>query len=72
MEKQDKDLNVKKNVLVISALVCFIVFLISMTFLSSCTYSINMVHTQGEASDVIDEEQTPKTDISPDLTIPAL
>ncbi len=34
--------------------------------LSSCTYSITMVHTQGEATDIVDEtqENTPSTTIS--------
>lgn len=35
-------------------------------FLSSCTYSITMVHTQGEATDVVDETatNTPSTSVS--------
>ncbi len=43
-----------------------------MILLSSCTYSINLVHTQGEASDVVDETQSAQPDISPNLDIPAL
>lgn len=43
-----------------------------MILLNSCTYSINMVHTQGEASDVVDETQSAQADISPNLDIPAL
>jgi hypothetical protein len=41
--------------------------------LSSCTYSITMVHTQGEAADVVDETatNTPSTSVTPTLTIPA-
>jgi hypothetical protein len=31
----------------------------SMTMLASCTYSINVLHTEGSASDMIDEQQTP-------------
>lgn len=46
-------------------------FLISlMALLSSCTYSITQVHTQGQASDVVDEQQTPSTTVSPNLSIP--
>lgn len=37
----------------------------------SCTYSINMVHTQGSASDVVDETQSNEPDIKADLSIPA-
>lgn len=35
-------------------------------FLTACTYSINMVHTEGMATDVVDETATPTatTDIS--------
>jgi len=44
--------------------------LISLFFLSSCTYSITQVHTQGQASDVVDETATNTPDISPNLNIP--
>ncbi len=37
--------------------------------LGSCSYSINMVHTQGTASDVVDEQQSPSADISPDIKV---
>lgn len=37
---------------------------------SSCTISINAVHTQGEASDVVDETQKTDADISPNLSFP--
>jgi len=39
--------------------------------LVSCTYSINMVHTQGEASDVVDENQSVTPDIDANVSIPA-
>jgi hypothetical protein len=39
--------------------------------LTSCTYSITMVHTDGTATDVVDTNQTPKTDVSPEITVPA-
>ena len=41
--------------------------------LTSCTYSITMVHTEGEAMDVVDETatNTPSTSITPTVTIPA-
>lgn len=43
-------------------LVCCLMLLM----LSSCTYSITMVHTQGEATDVVDETatNTPSTSVS--------
>lgn len=42
-------------------LACFMLFL-----MTGCTYSITMVHTQGEASDVVDETatNTPSTSVS--------
>lgn len=39
-------------------------------FLSSCTYSINMIHSEGSATDLIDENQ--KADANPNLNIPAI
>ena len=38
--------------------------------LSGCTYSITMVHTEGTASDVVDEAATPTSTISPNVNIP--
>ena len=40
--------------------------------LTGCTYSINMIHTKGTASDVVDENQTATPDISPIISIPAI
>lgn len=37
--------------------------------LASCTYSITMIHTEGSASDIVDQEQTPTADISPDIKV---
>ncbi len=47
---------------------------LSILLSSCCTYSITMVHTQGEASDVVDDtdNNTPNTTISPNLSIPAM
>ena len=39
------------------------------TMLQSCTYSVTIVHTQGTASDVVDEEQTPSADIDADIKV---
>ena len=43
-------------------------FLLLMT---ACTYNISMAHTEGAASDVIDDTATNTPDVSPTLTIPA-
>jgi hypothetical protein len=37
----------------------------------SCTYSITMVHTEGTATDVVDETQRADPDIKTNLSIPA-
>lgn len=46
------------------------VFLTFSLILCSCTYSINQIHTDGTASDVLDETQSATPDISPTITIP--
>ncbi len=38
--------------------------------LSSCTYSVILNHTQGQATDLIDENQTPTADIRPNIAVP--
>lgn len=43
------------------------IFLLNLTFiLTGCTYSITMVHTEGQATDVVDEtaSNTPSTSVS--------
>lgn len=37
----------------------------------SCTYNVSMIHTEGEATDVIDNNQDANADISPEVSIPA-
>lgn len=48
------------------------VLIFSLLALSGCTYSITMVHTQGEATDVVDEtaSNTPSTSVSPTISLP--
>lgn len=50
----------------------FSLFMLSMV-LTGCTYSITMVHTEGTATDVVDETatNTPSTSITPTVSIPA-
>ena len=38
--------------------------------LCGCTYSINLVHTQGVADDVVDETQSAEPDIKTDVSLP--
>lgn len=41
-------------------------------FLNGCTYSIIMNHSEGTASDVVDENQDAAPTISPKITVPVL
>lgn len=43
-----------------------------MLICSSCMYTIHMVHTQGEASDVIDDNDTPTVTTDANATIPLI
>ncbi len=47
-----------------------VIFFASISLLTGCTYSITMVHTQGQATDVVDETQTAKPDVSPTVSVP--
>jgi len=49
-------------------LLCFTIS----SLLTSCTYSITMVHTQGSATDVVDEtaSNTPSTSVTPTIAVP--
>ena len=42
-----------------------ITFIAMVAFLHGCTYSVNLIHSEGSASDIVDENQTPSTTISP-------
>lgn len=48
----------------------FMWFLFCLFFLTGCTYSINMVHSEGTAEDVVDEAQTAHPNIVPNINIP--
>ncbi len=47
-----------------------LIFILCM-LLSSCTISVNQIHTNGSATDVVDEDQKADADIEPQLNIPA-
>lgn len=38
--------------------------------LAGCTYSVNMIHTKGTASDIVDENQTASPEVSPTVQVP--
>ncbi len=47
-----------------------ITVLVGFTALQSCTLSMNMVRTQGTASDVVDENQSPTPTVTTNLSVP--
>ena len=50
-----------------------LILIISLCFvLSGCSYSVTLAHTEGQATDLIDENQKDDADIKPNLTIPAI
>lgn len=46
-----------------------LVFVLLAATFSSCTYSIVMNHTEGTASDLVDENQNPSPTISTDVSV---
>lgn len=44
-------------------------FIAYLLLLTSCTYSINQIHTKGTASDVVDETQDASPNVSPTVTL---
>lgn len=48
----------------------FLVVSFIMLGLVSCTYSVNVAHTEGTTSDLIDETQSNEPDISPNISLP--
>lgn len=51
----------------------YLISLLLGSMLTACTYSITMVHTEGTATDVVDETatNTPSTSVTPTVSIPA-
>lgn len=47
-----------------------IIYGLMLQALTSCTYSITMVHTEGTASDVVDEDQKADANVSPNVSLP--
>lgn len=48
----------------------YFLFLSMVCALSACTYSVTLVHTEGTASDVVDDTENIKADVSPTLSVP--
>jgi hypothetical protein len=49
----------------------FVLLFVTCFLMKWCTYSLTMLHTKGEATDVVDETVTNTPTISPTLSIPA-
>lgn len=45
---------------------------LALILLSACTYTITLVHTEGTASDVVDDTSSAKADVSPAVSLPKL
>ena len=53
------------------AMMTFIVVgILALLLLSSCTLAINVIHSQGVASDIVDETNTPTADVNANLELP--
>lgn len=48
----------------------FTLFMLSVLCLSSCTYTISMVQSDGESTDAVDATSDPDPVISPTVTVP--
>lgn len=46
------------------------IFLLCLLCLSACTYNVSMAHTQGTATDTIDDTASNNPNVSPTLTVP--
>lgn len=55
---------------IITVFSAFIVGLL-LTSLVSCTYSVTLAHTEGQATDLIDQNQRADPDVDANLSIPA-
>jgi hypothetical protein len=49
----------------------YVIWGVLLLIITACTYSITMVHTEGEAQDVVDETATNAPDVSPNIVLPA-
>lgn len=67
----DETRKAQSNCVAVALLIMILVgCLVAAWSLSGCNYTINLIHTQGTADDVVDETQTSEPDIKTDLTIP--
>jgi hypothetical protein len=68
-----KKLNPWTNEMKDLAFLIALILIITLCFmLNGCTYSVTLAHTNGTATDLIDENQKADADIKPNLTVPAI
>jgi len=48
----------------------FLLVSLSSLILSACTFNVSMAHTQGTATDTIDDTASNQPNVSPSLTVP--
>jgi hypothetical protein len=46
------------------------IWLMTFIFVTGCTQTITMVHTQGKADDVVDETSTASPTVTPTINVP--
>jgi len=49
----------------------FMKIIVSLMLCTGCTYNVSMAHTDGTATDIIDDNATNTPTISPDISIPS-
>lgn len=71
LKKSDEKRMVDDLFLIIGTIIFLILGgILTSMIITSCTYSITMVHTEGVATDVVDEAASATADIKPDIQIP--
>ncbi len=56
--------------IIIAAIVLLIIVASAFFLATGCTLSVTTLHTQGQASDVVDETQAPNTQVNPNVEVP--
>lgn len=70
-EPQDKTMTTRSFILLISwPIVIILAAFIMLHSLSSCTFAVTNVHTQGLAEDVVDSDQKTDPTVSPNINVP--
>jgi len=72
-EYKKKGIREKERVFLVATFCFIICFGCALAFcLTSCTISLSNISTHGTATDLVDEQQSPTTEIDPEISIPAI